>query len=147
MQISTAIKWGHRLLTVALLAAVILFCIVQYMTSGPYHDRLYSQKSLTENIWLYVTKYQDAGATDSDIYRYYLYHRIDGDPMEVLGDSTPFMTADRGDASVSGVGSRITVRLTGKIYSFSNSAFFYDGKTAVMPTIDLDARGVNAWRE
>ncbi|MFE8102309.1 hypothetical protein RBA71_12545 [Brenneria goodwinii] len=147
MQISTAIKWGHRLLTAALLATVVVFCIIQYMSSGSYNDRLYSKKPLSDNIWLYVTQYQDAGATDSDVYRYYLYHRIDGDPMKALGNAAPFLTADRGDASVSGMGNRITVRLTGKIYSFSNSASFYDGKIAVMPTIDIDAKGINAWRE
>ncbi|MEC5318686.1 hypothetical protein VSX61_06985 [Brenneria populi subsp. brevivirga] len=147
MQNSTAIKWAHRLLTAVLLATVVVFCVIQYISSGPYNDRLYSKKPLTDSIWLYVTQYQGAGATDSDVYRYYLYHRIDGDPVETLSDSAPFLTADRGDASVSGVGNRITVSLTGKIYSFSNSAFFYDEKIAVMPTIDIDAKGINAWRE
>ncbi|MBE5203312.1 hypothetical protein IG612_11975 [Pectobacterium sp. FL60-S17] len=147
MHACTAIKWGHRLLTAVLLVAVVGFCMIQFLSSGRYNDRLYSQKPLTDKIWLYVTQYQNAGATDSDVYRYYLYRHIDGDPMNVLGDSAPFLTADRSDVSVSGVGSRITVKMTGKIYSFSNSSFFYDGKMPVMPTIDIDAKGINAWRE
>ncbi|WP_147200345.1 hypothetical protein [Pantoea sp. CCBC3-3-1] len=138
MPINIAIKWGHRALTTVLLLIVILGGLFGYCGNASRNDLLVSQKQLSENVWLYVTKYQDAGATDSDVYRYYLNKYL-SDPMAVLQKSAPFLQADVGNATVTAVGDHVLVKLTGKVNSFSNSAFYYDGNTPVMPRIDLNA--------
>ncbi|WP_052130539.1 hypothetical protein [Erwinia typographi] len=97
MPIDTAIKWGHRILTVVLLLIVIVGGLLWYSENAPRDDHLLSQKQLSEDVWLYVTKYQDAGATDSDVYRYYLNKRL-SDPMTVLKKTAPFLQADTGNA-------------------------------------------------
>jgi len=145
MPINTTIKWGHRTLTSVLLLIVITGGLLWYSENAPRDDRLISQKQLTGDVWLYVTKYQNAGATDSDTYRYYLNKRL-SEPMRVLNKTAPFLRADTGDATITAVGDRVLVKLTGKVYSFSNSAFFYDGKTPVMPRVDLNATASNPWR-
>lgn len=145
MQISTAIKWGHRALTSILLIVVIAWSLLEYSASGPYDDRLYSKQQLSPDIWLYVTKYQGGGATVSFVYRYYLNKRLD-DPMPTLKKSSPFLTADTDNLKASAVGNRVMVKLTGKVFDFTNSVLFYDEKIPIMPTIDFDATGVNAWK-
>lgn len=145
MPIDTAIKWGHRTLTVILLLIVIAGGLLWYSENASRDDRLISHKQLSENVWLYVTKYQNAGATDSDTYRYYLNKRL-SDPMPVLNKTAPFLQADTGDATITAIGDRVLVKLTGKVYSFTNSALFYDAKTPVMPRVDLNATASNPWK-
>lgn len=146
MQRERVIKWAHGLLTTVLFIAVGSFSLYQYIMSKPYDDSLYSQRQLTENIWLYVTEYKNSGATDSDVYRYYLNNKIDDNIIEILGKSSPFLTADKANAEVSGEGNIVKVSIIGRVYSFSNSAFFYDKETPVMPTIDFQAKGISAWK-
>lgn len=69
-------------------------------------------------------------------------------PLAILEQNAPFLTADRPDAVVKGDGNRVSINFTGKVYSFTNSAFFYGENNAVpmMPTLDFSAQGVNAWR-
>ncbi|MCU5773173.1 hypothetical protein N5923_14790 [Erwiniaceae bacterium BAC15a-03b] len=124
---------------------VIVGGLVWYSGNAPRDDRLVSQKQLSESVWLYVTQYQDAAATDSDVYRYYLNKHL-SDPMKVLQKSGPFLQADSGDATVTAIGDHVLVKLTGKVYSFSNSAFYYDARTPVMPRIDLNATASNPWK-
>jgi len=138
MQIDTAIKWGYKALTIALLLIVVVAGLLWYSENAPRDDRLISQKQLSEDVWLYITKYQNAGATDSDTYRYYLNKRLN-DPMTVLNKTAPFLQADTDDATIMAIGDHVLVKLTGKVYSFSNSAFYYDDKKPVMPRIDLNA--------
>lgn len=145
MQISTIIRWGHRTLTVFLLLIVIVGGLVWRSENAPRDDRLISQKQLSEDVWLYVTKYQNAGATDSETYRYYLNKRL-SDPMVILKNAAPFLQADTGDATITAVGDHVLVKLSGKVYSFSNSAFYYDDKTPVMPRVDLNAYASNPWK-
>lgn len=83
MQIDTAIKWGHRTLTLVLIIIVITVGMLWYFENAPRDDRLISQKQLSEDVWLYITQYQDAGATDSDTYRYYLNKQLNN-PMKVI---------------------------------------------------------------
>lgn len=148
MRTDMAIRWAHRLLTGLLLFVVIGFGVYQYFISGPYDDRLYGRQQLTDDIWLYITEYRQAGATDADVYRYYLNKNLDGDPLKTLAQTAPFLTADRADARVRGDGNRVIVSYTGRVYAFTNSAFFYreKDKPPVMPTIDFSARGESAWR-
>ncbi|CAI1813317.1 Uncharacterised protein [Serratia quinivorans] len=148
MQIGMVISWAHRLLTAGLLVMAISMVGYWYFTNDSYDDRLYSKKQLTDDIWLYVTEYQNAGATDTDVYRYYLNKKLEGDPIKALGESAPILTADRADATIRGDGHRIIISFSGKVYSFTNSAFFYveNSQTPIIPTIDFSAQGVNAWR-
>ncbi|MCZ6930016.1 hypothetical protein CEK40_20120, partial [Serratia marcescens] len=89
MQIGMVTKWAHRLLTAILLVIVVGLTGYWYATRDTYDDKLYSKKQLTDDIWLYITEYQNAGATDTDVYRYYLNRSLDGDPIKVLGQSAP----------------------------------------------------------
>ncbi|KOC90928.1 hypothetical protein [Winslowiella iniecta] len=146
MQTGMVIKWAHRSITAILVIIITAMAINFYLTHKPYDDRLYRKQQLSDSVWLYITQYQHAGATDTDVYRYYLNHNITGDPLKALTQTSPFMTADRPDAIVNALANKVTVRITGKIYSFSNSVFFYDDKVAVMPVVDLYASGVNSWR-
>ncbi|MBD8451661.1 hypothetical protein [Serratia rubidaea] len=148
MQTGMVIKWGHRLLTVVLLILVTALGGYLYVTTASYDDILYSKKQLTDEMWLYITQYQRAGATDSEVYRYYLNRDIREAPLAILEQNAPFLTADRPDAVVKGDGNRVSINFTGKVYSFTNSAFFYGENNAVpmMPTLDFSAQGVNAWR-
>lgn len=123
MQIGMVTRWAHRLLTAILLVIVVGLAGYWYTTRDTYDDKLYSKKQLTDDIWLYITEYQNAGATDTDVYRYYLNRSLDGDPIKVLGQSAPILTADRADATIRGEGNRITINFSGKVYSFTNSAF------------------------
>ncbi len=138
MQSSMVIKWFHRFLTLSLLIVVITGFLIYHFESAPYDDSLYGKKELSEGTWLYITKYKNSGATDTDVYRYYLNKKL-ADPLPVLQQSAPFLTADVADATISSAGQHVMVRLSGKIYSFSNSTFFYNGSEPVMPRIDLTA--------
>ncbi|UQY45413.1 hypothetical protein [Mixta hanseatica] len=139
MQTSTVFKWIHRSITLLLLLAVIIGGLLWRSEAGPYDDSLYSKKELSDGVWLYITQYNNAGATDSEVYRYYLNKKL-ADPLPVLQKSAPFLTTNTKEVTVTAIGQHIMVRLTGKIYSFSNSAFFYDGSAAVIPRIDLNAQ-------
>ena len=146
MQTAMVIKWAHRSFTAILVIIITAVAVNFCLTHQPYNDRIYHKQQLTSSLWLYITQYQHAAATDTEVYRYYLNHNITGDPLETLTKTAPFMTADRPDATVNALANKVTVRITGKIYSFSNSVFFYDDKVAVMPVVDLYASGINSWR-
>ncbi|WP_342322329.1 hypothetical protein AAEY27_18870 [Kosakonia sp. BYX6] len=140
MRASMVIKWLHRVTTATLLLLVAGFLLYQYMMNGPKDDTLFSKKQLSENVTLYVTKYNGGGATVSDVYRYYLAD--DKQTIEQLNHSEPFLVSDTGGAHVSGYGNTVNVKLTGRVYSFSNSTLFYAGESAVIPVINLNAIGV-----
>lgn len=138
MQKNEVIKWGHRALTSVLLILVVISGLILYADKSPRNDLLYSKKQLSDDMWIYVTKYQDAGATDSDVYRYYLNKQLDN-PMPVIQKTGAFLQADTGQATINAIGNHVLIRLTGKVYSYSNSAFYYDGDIPVVPRIDLNA--------
>ncbi|WON77705.1 hypothetical protein [Serratia sp. UGAL515B_01] len=137
-----AIKWVHRILTVFLLIIVIIGCLIWRSDTAPYNDSLYSKKELSNGLWLYITKHNNPSATDTDVYRYYLNKKLDS-PLAALQETAPFLTADTSEATVSAIGQHVMVKLTGKVYSFSNSAFFYNDSTPMMPRIDLNFYAVN----
>ena len=134
---STVIKWLHRALT----AVLLVYVAFQYMASQPPEDEFIAQKQITSDVYLYVTKYQGGGATVSDVYRYYLDAKQPGNPLEHLKKRVPFMVADTGDAKITGYGTHVNAVITGRVYSFTNSVFFYSGNVAVMPIINLNATG------
>lgn len=136
---STLIKWLHRLLTTVLLLLVIGNVAYRYYAGPPYNDALFKTQKLNEDTWLYVTKYQGGGATVADVYRYYLAGEIQKDVLKALGNTAPFLTADSDNASITKVGNRVTVRITGRIYEFTNAVLYTSDGMDVMPTIELYA--------
>lgn len=139
MQGNTVIKWLHRLLTTVLLVLVVSNVAYRYYVGPPYNDALFKTEKLSEDTWLYVTKYQGGGATVSEVYRYYLAGEIPKDVLKVLGNTAPFLTADSDNASISKVGNRVTVRISGRIYDFTNSVFYTSGGEAIIPSVELYA--------
>lgn len=84
-----------------------------YFENTPRDNRLIRQKQLSEDVWLYITQYQDADATDSDTYRYYLNKQLDN-PMKVITKTAPFLQADTADADITAVNDHILVKMTGR---------------------------------
>ena len=142
MPANTAIKYLHRLTTVILALLVAGFLLYQHFINRPPDDSLAYKKQISENMWLYVTKYDGGGATVSEVYRYYLDGSLPGDVLPHLAERQPFMVTDVGNAAVTGYGSIVNVRVTGRVYSFTNSDLFYNSDTAIMPVINLDANGI-----
>ncbi len=136
---STVIKWIHRLLTAVLLVLVVGNVAYRYYVGPPYNDALFKTQKLNDDTWLYVTKYQGGGATVSDVYRYYLAGEIQKDVLKVLGNTVPFLTSDSDGASVTKVGNRVTVRITGRIYDFTNAVLYTSDGVDVIPTIEVYA--------
>jgi hypothetical protein len=139
MQGSSVMKWLHRLLTIVLLVLVVGNVAFRYYVGPPYDDALYQSRQLNDDTWLYVTKYQGGGATVSEVYRYYLAGEIQKDVLKVLGNTAPFLTSDSDGASVTKVGNRVTVRITGRIYNFTNAVLYTSYGVDVMPTIEVYA--------
>lgn len=131
------IKWMHRLLTAVLLVLVVGNVAYRYYLGPPYDDTLYQTRQLNDDTWLYVTKYQGGGATVPEVYRYYLAGEIQQDVLTALGKTAPFLTSDSDDASVTKVGNRVTVRIAGRIYDFSNSVFYTSDGVDIIPSIEL----------
>ncbi|WP_293592612.1 hypothetical protein [Pluralibacter sp.] len=69
----------------------------------------------------------------SDVYPFYLDGDDATDVMAKLVSRTPFLGTDTDKVEVTGYGSTVNVRMTGRVYSSSNSDLFYDGGIAVMP--------------
>jgi hypothetical protein len=139
---STAIKRLHCAVTTVLLLLVGGYVAYQFYFNGAPDDELFSQRQITESTHLYVTKYKGGGATVSDVYRYYLDGDLRGDPMPYLKSRTPFLVADVGDAKVTGYGNNITVTMTGRVYSYTNSVFFTADNMAILPVVNITANGV-----
>lgn len=142
MQNNTVIKRLHCALTAVLLLLVVGYSAYQFYFNGAPDDDLSSKQQVTENTFLYVTKYKGGGATVSDVYRYYLDGNLGADPLKKLSDRAPFLVADVGNAKVTGYGSHINVSFTGRVYSFTNSDLFYADGVAIMPVISITANGV-----
>jgi len=136
---SMVIKWGHRIVTVVLLLLVASYVAYQHYTGPPYNDALFKSQQLNENTWLYVTKYQGGGATVSEVYRYYLSGKIAANPVKALGEMSPFLTSDSGEAKVTKIGRLVTVRITGRIYDFTNSVLYTSDGIEYIPSIELFA--------
>ncbi|WP_333852354.1 hypothetical protein [Leclercia sp.] len=139
MHVSTAIKWLHRLTTVLLLVIVAGYFSYEYFMKSRSDDRLVIKKAISEKVTLYVTQY-GGGATVPDIYRYYLDDK--NQTIEQLRKSEPFLVSDNGSAIISGYGNTVNVKLSGRIYSFSNLTMFYAQEMLVIPVINLTATGV-----
>lgn len=139
MHVSTAIKGLHRPTTILLLIIVAGYFSYEYFIKSRSDDRLVMKKAISENVTLYVMQY-GGGATVPDIYRYYLDDK--NQTIEQLRKSEPFLVSDNGSAIISGYGNTINVKLSGRIYSFSNLTMFYAQENLVIPVINLTATGV-----
>ncbi|WPU23635.1 hypothetical protein RI049_02405 [Cedecea neteri] len=61
--------------------------------------------------------------------------------MEHLKSRAPFLVSEVSNAQVTGYGSHVNVKLTGRVYSFTNSDLFYSDGVAIMPVISFTANG------
>ena len=145
MPTSMVIKYLHRITTVILAVVLVIVGTVWYLDSRPPDDEIISKRQLSEDMWLYITKYKNAGATDSNVYRYYLNGKIEN-PMTVIQRSAPVLTADVDTAKVTAIGDHVMITVTGKVYNFTNATLYYTGSTPVMPRVDLNATAVNPWK-
>lgn len=142
MQRRWVIKKLHCLLTAVLLMIIGGYAAYQYWFNLPPNDVFVSKQKLSNNVWLYITKYDQGNATVTDFYRFYL-DKDEGstDVMEALKRRTPFMEAQTKNITASGYGNTVNIKVTGKIYSFTNSDLFYSDGIAITPVINLIANG------
>lgn len=137
MQSGTVIKILHCLLTAVLLLIVAGISLLHYFSQAAPDDELFAQREITDSVYLYITRYKSGGATVSEVYRYYLDGRLQGDILHHLKDRSPFLVSEVANASVTGYGAHINVKLSGRVYSFTNSDLFYSEGVAVMPVINF----------
>jgi len=115
----------------------------QYFYNTPPHDIFISKQKLSDSIWLYVTKYDEGNASVSDIYRFYLDKNEENiDIIEKLKERSPFLETNTPAVTASAYGNTVNIKITGKVYSFTNSDLFYVDGIAVMPIINIVANGI-----
>lgn len=136
---SMVIRRLHGLLTVILLLMLAGFAVYQHYVGPPYNDKLFTTRQLDDNTWLYITKYQGGGATVSNVYRYYLAGRLTGNITDALGDIAPLLTTDSEQAKITKIGNLVTVKITGKVYNFTNSIFYISAGVDMMPVVEFYA--------
>lgn len=141
MRAKLVIKSLHYLLTIILLAIVSSYGFYQYVFNDHPNDIFVSKQKLSNDVWLYTTKYDEGNATVADIYRFYLYKdEEEKNILKTLKEKTPFLETNT-MVKVSAYGNTVNIKLTGKIYSFTNSELFYANGIAVMPVINIIANG------
>ncbi|ESN13310.1 hypothetical protein L370_03587 [Enterobacter sp. MGH 24] len=78
----------------------------------------------------------------SEVYRFYLDKNNSGNIMKALKDRSPFLEANTSHITASAYGNTVNVKITGKVYSFTNSDLFYTDGIAIVPVINLIANGI-----
>lgn len=142
MHARSVIKTLHVMLTAVLLLLVSGYAAYHYFFNTPPHDIFVSKQKLSDSVWLYVMKYDEGNATVSDIYRFYLdKDEGNADVMEILKERSPFLETNTNSVTATAYGNTVNVKVTGKIYSFTNSDLFYADGVAVIPVINLIAYG------
>jgi hypothetical protein len=124
------------------LIVVCGFLTYQYYFNAPTHDSFVSKQKLSDTVTLYITKYDDGGVTVSDVYRFYLDKDNSGNIIKALKDRSPFLEANTRNVTASAYGNTVNIKITGKVYSFTNSDLFYADGVAIMPVINLIANGI-----
>ncbi|WP_312633707.1 hypothetical protein [Pseudescherichia sp.] len=143
MLASTVTKKLHGMLTVVLLLLVGGYAAYYSFFNSPPHDTFVGKQKLSDSVWLYVTKYDEGNATVSNIYRFYLDKDLgNSDVTNALKDRSPFLETNTDAVTATAYGNTVNVKMTGKIYSFTNSDLFYENNVAVMPVINITANGV-----
>jgi hypothetical protein len=130
MQRHAVINWLHGTVTALLLIVVIVICGAIYLSSPGRNDgySIASTKKISDNVYLYITRYDAGNATVSDIYRYYINkYSQSKDVLALIEKQKPFLVADHEGALFSASGEEILVEFTGKVFDFTNSVFFEDG--------------------
>jgi len=131
------------MLTVVLLLLVGGYAAYYSFFNSPPHDTFVGKQKLSDSVWLYVTKYDEGNATVSNIYRFYLDKDLgNSDVTNALKDRSPFLETNTDAVTATAYGNTVNVKMTGKIYSFTNSDLFYENNVAVMPVINITANGV-----
>jgi hypothetical protein len=118
------------------------FLTYQYYFNAPRHDSFVSKQKLSDTVTLYITKYDAGGATVPDVYRFYLDKDNSGNIMNALEERSPFLEANTKNVTASAYGNTVNIKITGKVYSFTNSDLFYADGVAIMPVINLIANGI-----
>lgn len=121
MPFRTAIKWIHRLVTLALLILVIGFVWLNHQPDTRMGDELQRSYKLSDSLWLYMTVSDKGGATVPVLYRYYLSKEIRGEKMDIireLAKRTPVLegTGTITDASIGNDG-KVNISYSGQIFS------------------------------
>ncbi len=143
MLASSVTKKLHGMLTVVLLLLVGGYAAYYSFFNSPPHDTFVVKQKLSDSVWLYVTKYDEGNATVSNIYRFYLDKDLgNSDVTNALKDRSPFLETNTDAVTATAYGNTVNVKMTGKIYSFTNSDLFYENNVAVMPVINITANGV-----
>lgn len=125
-----------------LLLVVCGFLTYQYYFNAPRHDSFVSKQKLSDTVTLYITKYDDGSATVPDVYRFYLDKDTSENIMKELEERSPFLEANTNHVTASAYGNTVNIKITGKVYSFTNSDLFYADGVAIMPVINLIANGI-----
>lgn len=141
MQVSTFVKWLHRISTITLALSTAVLAVMLHSRTPSEDYALHGKTAVSERIWLYITEYQGGNATVGPVFRYYLAAPVQDDVLAALERTAPFLTTDRDDVQVTRQDDRIEVRSHGKVYAFSNAVYFEDGGVPVMPRVDFIATG------
>jgi hypothetical protein len=131
------------MLTAILLLLVSGYAIYQYFFNTRSDDVFVSKQKLSDNVWLYITKYDEGNATVANIYRFYL-DKDNGktDVIEALKKRMPFLeTNTSAVVTASAYGNTVNIKVTGKVYNFTNSDLFYADGIAIIPVINIIANG------
>lgn len=130
------------MLTAVLLLLVGGYTAYHYFSNTQPQDVFVSKQKLSDSVWLYATKYDEGNTTVSDIYRFYLEKDIGNkDVIDVLKERTPFLETNTNVITATAYGNTVNIKMTGKIYNFTNSDLFYADGIAVMPVINIIANG------
>ena len=132
-------RLAHGILTALLLIILLADCIYSVLAHQPPDDILTQNKQLTDNTWLYVTKYYDYGHKVPLMYRYYLAGQLNGDFITQLSEMKPFLVADVDNAQITGSGNAFDVSLKGHIFSFTNTEKYRKGDKPTVALISLNA--------
>ncbi|VEI62281.1 hypothetical protein [Serratia rubidaea] len=135
----TVIKWFHYALTAVLLSVVIGFVMLNADGDEPAGTRLVSTQQLSDSTWLYVTEYSGGGATVANSYRYYLSGKLKGNVNASLTKQVPFLVAAGSAANVSADGDTISIKYSGRVFSFSNSVVYEGNGETQMPHLRFEA--------
>ena len=125
MPFRTAIRWLHRLVTLALLALIVGFVWLNHHPDPRKSDELQRVYKLSDGVWLYMTVNNRGGATVPTIYRYSLSHEIAGDNTEIIQQLTQKSPVIEGTGSLTSAGidknGEVNLSYSGKVISLQDN--------------------------
>jgi hypothetical protein len=128
MQRNAPIKATRVGIAIALLVAVV--AIGLWLSSFASKDDKYSialTKEIRRDLYLYIIRNEDGGATVPYLYRYYFWNEnINFSEISVMMNrQAPFLIADNDSAEIHPDGDVISIIFNGRIFKFLNLAVFY----------------------